>query len=557
MNDNEKKKSVLILGCGLLQKPSFIAARELNLKIFAVDMNKNALLVPMADEFAQIDLKDKEGILHWAEYLKKNENLQGVFTAGTDFSSSVSYVSEKLGFHAHSFNASMNASDKKLMRKCFKDAHVPCPDFYSVTSLEEAKSLSQKIDFPFVVKPCDNMGARGCRLVRNAEEAESAFICAFENSKSHSIMIEEYMEGPEFSIDALVYKGSLTITGFADRHIYYEPYFIETGHTMPSVIDQKKKMELIECFARGIKALGLTEGAAKADIKYTKKGAEIGEIAARLSGGYMSGWTFPYSSDFFLTKEGMKIALGMEADELLRKRIKLSQEEARDAARDKTSSPFEIFEIPSVKVSAERAWISIPGTISNILELDLSDSKLQKNIKDIFPRGYKEGSQVDFPRNNVQKCGNVISLSQNYPEAVKAAEDKAASIVIRLCPDNKKTDDFLNQKEEFSEKGFPPSSFSFYDEIKEKINECKDFFIKENTSPLENAPDFIKEALKSSEKGFNYKNAAREVEIFDLICPNHPEIDGKKFWKALFRAGLQGALYVSDCAENSIKNKKE
>ena len=100
-------------------------------------------------------------------------------------------------------------------------------------------------------------------------------------------------------------------------------------------------MELIECFARGVKALGLTEGAAKADIKYTKKGPEIGEIAARLSGGYMSGWTFPYSSDFFLTKEALKIALGMEPDQLIKGRISLPHGDAF-----KTDSSFTASKAP-------------------------------------------------------------------------------------------------------------------------------------------------------------------------------------------------------------------
>ena len=55
--------------------------------------------------------------------------------------------------------------------------------------------------------------------------------------------MEEYMEGPEFSIDALVYDGTMTITGFADRHIFFPPYFIEMGHTMPTRISKDKYNE--------------------------------------------------------------------------------------------------------------------------------------------------------------------------------------------------------------------------------------------------------------------------------------------------------------------------
>ena len=149
------------------------------------------------------------------------------------------------------------------------------------------------------------------------KEFLSAVRIASEYSRTGYAIIEEYMDGPEFSIDALVYNGKFIVTGFAIRHIKYEPYFIEVGHTMPAVLDKKMHDELISVFALGAKAEGLSCGAAKADIKYTSKGPMIGEIAGRLSGGYMSGWTYPYASDLNLTKQGLLIATGLEPQELL------------------------------------------------------------------------------------------------------------------------------------------------------------------------------------------------------------------------------------------------
>ena len=49
---------VLILGAGLMQRPSFEAAKELGFKVLAVDANPNAVCVPFADHFELIDLKD-------------------------------------------------------------------------------------------------------------------------------------------------------------------------------------------------------------------------------------------------------------------------------------------------------------------------------------------------------------------------------------------------------------------------------------------------------------------------------------------------------------------
>ena len=545
----EKKESILILGAGLMQRPAIESAGELNLRTFVIDANEKALCVQAADVFKKIDLKDKEEIYEYAKYLKENENLKGIFTCGTDFSSSVSYSAEKLGFHSHSFESALNASIKPRMRECFRSFKVPSPEFYSVQNdFDKAKEYVEKLGFPCVVKPADNMGARGCRLIRNSKEVDSALKAAFSNSRTNTIILEDYMEGPEFSIDALVYKGTMTITGFADRHIYYPPYFIETGHTMPSVFDEEKQLELITVFAQGVKALGLQEGAAKADIKYTKNGPEIGEIAGRLSGGYMSGWTFPYSSDFNLVKEAVKIAVGRVPDELISRRKALDYKFPENASnRDK---PFELFIVPSVHVSAERAYISIPGRIKSIEKVEAS---VTGEIKNLFPRDYKNGDEVDFPRNNVSKCGNSISFSDNYKEAVETAEKAASSVIIRLEADNQKTEDFLSSIESQDEKDFPPSAFSFYEKV--KFLELKGI-IREGEAVLKNVPLEIEKFLSEDEKNWNYRTLKEEAELFDKIEKNHRSIAADRFWKSLIRGGLQAALYVCDCSGKTEVSEK-
>ena len=177
---NDAGEYVLILGAGLMQRPSIEAAKELGYRTLVVDANPDAVCVPFADRFEPIDLKDREALADFALSLK-NE-IAAVFTAGTDFSASVSYVAEKLGLPAHSFEAAMNASDKTRMRSCFKTCAVPSPAFSKVRRSDIASWLEpgmlDSMTFPKVVKPVDNMGARGCRLIRNASE----FLLAMEEA---------------------------------------------------------------------------------------------------------------------------------------------------------------------------------------------------------------------------------------------------------------------------------------------------------------------------------------------------------------------------------------
>jgi len=536
--------NILILGAGLMQKPAILSAKQLGYTTCVIDADDKAVAIPCADVFKKIDLKDKDGILAYAKELQNSEEgLAAVFTAGTDFSASVSYVCEKLNLPAHSFLAATNASVKTQMRECFEKNQVPSPKYFRIGKADVSESLLntilEKIDFPFVVKPVDNMGARGCRMVRSKVEFLPAIKIATETSRTGFAIVEEYMDGPEYSIDALVYNNTFTVTGFAIRHIKYPPYFIEIGHTMPAVLEKNVHDQLISVFALGAKALGLSCGAAKADIKFTKNGPMIGEIAGRLSGGYMSGWTYPYASDLNLTKQGLIIATGKEPEELIKNRIPVDytpSELCKNAEK-----PYDLYEVPCKRTSAERAWMSIPGTVEYIENIT---EYTDKAVFDTLPRATVNiGCDVDFPRNNVEKCGNIIAVSHMNDIAIQAAQDAVSNIFITLKPNCEKTEDFLAQKNAEDEESFPPSAFGV---INQKDLDLINGIIPENKKVEECIPDVLKTSDYINRMDWNFNTIEQTVKKFDVLRNKHPAIDAKKFWKAVFRGGIQAAVYVSD-----------
>lgn len=529
--------SILILGAGTMQGPAIQSAKNLGLKVFVVDANPSAPCVGEADFFEPIDLKDFEEIARYALSLKESAGLKAVFTAGTDFSASVAYAAEKCGFQAHSFCAAQNASNKALMRQCFKNARVPCPHFLEIKkeSLEEdlPPNVLKNLTYPQVVKPVDNMGARGCRMVRGEDELFPALEAAFGFSRTGTAILEEYMEGPEFSIDALVYDGTLTITGFAKRHIFFPPYFIEMGHTMPSQVPYKEYIALIKTFACGIKSLGLSHGAAKADIKMTKNGPMVGEIAARLSGGYMSGWTFPYSSGLNLTEQAILVALGRTPQMLEERRFSLDIHE-----------PFEIFAYTSKVACAERAWISIPGKIKEVLNLE--EAGKVEGVKNVFPR-ISAGDEARFPKSNVEKCGNIISVAKTRGEAEKIAQEAVGKITLVLEKENPATDEFLFGARGVDECAFPPRAFQLPKGASSELGyeiDCNSEKIIPKGESVENyIPTKILPFLEM--RDWNNLTLRETVKKFDVLCPDHAELHYKKFWTALMRGGIQGALYAA------------
>jgi biotin carboxylase len=521
-----ERKRMLILGAGVMQGPALRIACEMGLETIAIDADTTAFCVHLADRFEKIDLKDREGVEKLARSLTENGGLAGVMTAGTDFSASVAWVAEKLRLPGISFEAALDASDKERMRKRFKEAGVPSPEFIVIDN-QSGKALDLPFSWPAVVKPVDNMGARGCRRVDSPAELKAAVAEAMAFSRSGRVIVEEYMEGPEFSVDALVYRGEITICGFADRHIFFLPYFIEMGHTIPSSIDPTVTRPLIETFNKGVKALGITDGAAKGDVKLTPRCPMIGEIAARLSGGFMSGWTFPYSSGVLPTKGAIEIAMGKKPGGLENKWN---------------------------WTSAERAFISIPGRVLSIGGIETA--KVMPYVRDVFSR-VKRGMTVTFPENNVTKCGNIISAAPDRETAVKAAENAARSVLIRLQAPNEETAAFLAVLP--SEKPvFPPDAFAVSKGILSllvNLPETADFPAKRDPVLLP-FPEFVesglfdymgrtvKESLDAVRllTGLNLPLASKESLSVGATAP----VLGRSFWKALIRGGYQGAVYYID-----------
>jgi biotin carboxylase len=383
---------------------------------------------------------------------------------------------------------------------------------------DEAPSLS----WPLVVKPVDNMGSRGCRRVDNLEELKAAVSDALRFSRSGRVIVEEYMEGPEFSVDALVYRGEITICGFADRHIFFPPYFIEMGHTMPSAQEPAIINSLLETFSRGVKALGITNGAAKGDIKLTPSGPMIGEIAARLSGGYMSGWTYPYSSGVLPTRGAIEIALGKKPGQLT----------------------------PDWNwICAERAFISIPGKVLSMEGVEMA--KVMPWVKDVFLRAVP-GSQVSFPENNVTKCGNILSVAPNREDAVNSAEKAARSILIRLEAPNEKTAAFLAVPLSCEKTAFPPDAFrvdSWLLSLLAALPETN--YPSGGGEPaLVPFPEFTGSPLKDLVgRGVEESlDAVRFLTGLELPIAAHGGKNtlGRSFWQALIRGGCQGAAYYID-----------
>ena len=523
-------RTILILGAGVMQLPAIRAARRRGLSVIVADGNPNAVGIPEADEFLPVDLKDHVAMAEAAETVRQRRGLDAVFTAGTDFSATVAYVAERLGLPGTSYESALNATDKFRMRRVLREAGVTVPDFTVLDAAtlesEGCRAAQNQVALPVVVKPVDSMGARGVVRADSWNEADRYAREAVRYSRSSRVVIEGYIDGPEFSLDAVVYGDDIQITGFADRHIRFPPYFIEVGHTIPTALPGSKQALVIAQFLRAIRALGIGPGAAKGDVKLSSEGAVIGEVAARLSGGYMSGWTYPLSSGVPLSEIGVRVALG----------------EPPPRARNRWN-----------RTSAERAVVSIPGVLLRMEGVEAARS--QPGVEELFVTR-RPGDHLSFPRNNVEKAANIIAVADSRDDAVDAAEGAVARILPVLEPGHEETARFLFAEPDHREQLPPEYRHRAFSITPEPSADLRALYRRQLQAVVgESASLTLPTALReSSARDWSYRSIADSISELERmgLCrvrwsssPSETVNDESRlFTRALLKGGLQGARYL-------------
>lgn len=157
---------------------------------------------------------------------------------------------------------------------------------------------SEKIDFkrleglcfPLIIKPIDAHSSRVVFRVNNIEELLQFEIQTRSYSSDGSILIEEFIDGKEYSVESLTYKGKTSIIQITEKIITPYPYTVEIGHIQPANLREEEKYEIEKVVIRAIKALGIDNSASHTELKLTRQGAFIIEVGARPGGDFISSY---------------------------------------------------------------------------------------------------------------------------------------------------------------------------------------------------------------------------------------------------------------------------
>lgn len=302
--------TLLILGAGPNQLPAFHVARTLGCRIVAIDQSDHANGYALADRFHVCDLTDVSACISIA----RTHAVDGVLTLAADIPvPAVAAICEALGLSGLSVSSATRATNKATMRRVLREAGIPVPASYAVTTAGAARAAARRISAPVIVKPADSSGGRGVTLVKPTESGDEvvrAFHRAVHFSRCRTALIEDFVDGPEVSVEAVTVQGRTRIVAVTDKLTTGPPFFVEIGHSQPCqslvVIVERLCAVAIEAIA----ALGIDNSPSHTEIRIGSDGPSVIEVGGRLGGGFIASHLVPLSTGVDLVRAAVQLALG-------------------------------------------------------------------------------------------------------------------------------------------------------------------------------------------------------------------------------------------------------
>lgn len=387
-----QQKKLLVLAAGILQITVIKKAKAMGYYVIAADGDPNALGFQYADKAICANITDEEVMLKIA----REEGVNGVIHPCSEVSMNVmGRINDELGLSGITREQAMRATNKHLMREAFEKGNAPSPKSILTESTKDAWNHLQN-DFPIagILKPSRNSGSRGISKVTRDMPKENfvkAYEIALQESRDKSVLIEQFIDGPEFSIEIIVWDGKVNVLTVTDKKTTEAPHFVELGHNQPSCYSSEEVEMLKAAAVAGVKALGVNNCACHAEAKLMDGKVYLMEIGARLGGDFISTELTHLSTGIDMVAAAVDVALGVEPD-------------------------LSVMEEP--KGACIRYFCPKPGKLVSISNLEvLENPRVYK--KNIY---VKVGDMIPEVTSSLCRSGHVIVTEETPQKAIELAE---------------------------------------------------------------------------------------------------------------------------------------
>lgn len=302
---------VLVVGGGLNQLDLVRRAKLRGCWVAVSDINDNPPCRAEADEFFQIDTTNKTETFDVA----KSAQISAVVTDQSDVAvPTVAYIAEELRLPGIGFETALRFTNKYLMRKAV--AHSRRDLLPDSLLFENEPELIAHLNSPslnlseLLVKPLNSQGSKGVARLNSSNFREATSI-AFRESRGHGVLLEEFIDGDEFSVETFVLEGKVHNLAVTRKFHYPHNDCIDYRNTYLGDIPFDLENRLYSINEAIISILGLKTGSTHGEYKVQGDRVVLMEIAARGGGGNISGKIIPFLTEFSPTDALLDFALGV------------------------------------------------------------------------------------------------------------------------------------------------------------------------------------------------------------------------------------------------------
>ncbi len=368
-------KKMMILGASALQVPAIKKAKEMGYEVISVDYDPEAVGFELADVKLVVSTLDQEEVLRQARIYKPDV----VITSTSDGPvRTAAYVNEQLGKKPDlAYEDSLCATIKSYMRDRLKEYNVPIPQYFIVKDEMEFAEAVAELKGDMIVKPADNAGSRGVVLVKKdavsgqtvPQDVSEVYVYSKSNSRNGVVMVEEFMEGEEVSVEAMTVNGETSIVTITDKLTTPPPYFVELGHAEPSRHPLELQEQIKEITKQAVAAIRLQNGPSHTEIKLTQDGPKIVELAARLGGDFITSRLVPLSTGVDMVGSSVVLATGgaIDLEKKWNKGAAIRFIPGESGTIADIVVPQEVYDLPGVEeiVLYKKAGDAVDGTKSS------------------------------------------------------------------------------------------------------------------------------------------------------------------------------------------------
>ena len=292
---------IAIIGTSVSQRDLFLKAKAANYYTIGFSWDESPDMINFIDHFYRISIMEKDSIVD----ICRKEAVCGVVSNGSELTARVSsYVAEQLGLSCTKYETIINMQNKKWVRD------TTC----NVRGLSQLKchvyNADYVCDFPCVVKPFTGCGKKGVSYVSNPQQLKEAINYVHKTIGNDKILIEEYIEGVEVSVETISFNGKHYVIQITDKDSSGPPHFVELGHHQPSMIAKDKKDAIYDIMPNLLDKVGFTNGATHTELKINDKGIYLIEVNPRGGGDFISTKLVELSTGYDYILSMIQVAMG-------------------------------------------------------------------------------------------------------------------------------------------------------------------------------------------------------------------------------------------------------